>query len=92
MTREDIAKSLKPITWREDKYEHNEVYLVATLDRRYAIISGMLGRKLTITIRMINCSKPDPAITYKDVTMDEAKMIARYWQVEEACRHFNLDE
>ena len=92
MTRTDIAISLKLITWREDKYEPNEVYLIGVFGRRYAIISGMLGRKLTITINMRYCTEPDPPITYKDVTMDEAKMIARYWQVEEACRHFDIDE
>ena len=92
MTREDIAKSLKPIVWHDDSYKHNEVVLMGSFDRKYAIISGLLGRKMEVTICTVTTSKAYPRITYKNVTMDEAKMIARYWQVEEACRHFNLDE
>lgn len=92
MTREDIAKSLKPIKWRDDTYKPNEVFLIAVFDRRYATIYGVPGRNMTITIYARYYNMPDPPVTYKGVTMDEAKMIARYWQIEEEYRRLQIEE
>lgn len=92
MTREDIASSLKPIEWRDDTYKPKEVFFIAFFDRRYAAIYGVPWGKLTITIYARYYNMPDPPITYKNVTMAEAKMIARYWQIEEEYRRLNLEE
>ena len=92
MTQEEIAKTLKPIKWQEDAYKPNEVYFMGCFGRRFAVISGTVRGKITLTINPRYNYMPDPPTIYKDVTIEEAMQIARHWQVEDEYKRLSIED
>lgn len=91
MTREEIARSLKPIQW---EYVPNFCIYVATLD--------VIGVRLRIERESGNLNGPylmaktwrDRIVTFSGPfdTLDEAMGAARDILLDEACKLFEIDE
>mgnify|MGYP006961882310 CR=1 FL=1 len=94
MTREDIARSLKPIQWT---YRHEF--------SRYAATFGVGDRSLRLKISPVLGAHPESYLTifrneeligegYKKIhkNLDEAMKEARSYLIKEVCDLFDLEE
>lgn len=90
MTRTDIAISLKPLNWMEYELDNGDPVLSADYDGYTAYIEGENDGAVTLTI--ICMDEPIPDDKYTNLTMQEAKDIARLHQVDSFCEYFNLDD
>ena len=92
MTREDIATSLKPLIWDlYGDYEGNSI-IAAWVLSQIIYIRKQKGGSVTLVLGSdTGCSIiVDKSI--KDISMEEAKIVAREWQIELFCSCFQMND
>ena len=88
MTREEIAKSLKPLEW--DIWEGNKQRFANPTEAHEAMIMTRIDGHLLVKINKDGCMIPD---VYKAVdTMQEAMDLVREWQVDRFCSYFKVND
>lgn len=91
MTREEIAKSLKPLEWiRGEDYYGNQI-ISAELLTKTAYIKEQDGGHVTLLFGRDNGNKIDVIKSYGGIPMSVAKVLAREWQVSEMCNYFEMN-
>lgn len=88
MTREEIAKSLKPLEW--DIWEGNKYRFAQPTEAHEAMIMTRDDGYLLVTI---NRHGRMPSEAGKVVgTMQEAMDFVREWQIERFCTYFQMND
>ena len=92
MTREEIAKSLKPLEWicGED-YSGNQI-IYAELLKKTAYIKDYGNGIVTLMFGHDNGSRIEVIKTYGGISMAVAKVVAREWQISEMCTYFQMND
>lgn len=88
MTREEIAKSLKPLEW--DIWEGNKYRFAQPTEAHEAMIMTMDDGGLLVRISNHGCMTSE-ASTEVD-TMQEAMDFVREWQVDRFCSYFKTND
>nr|DAS21067.1 MAG TPA: hypothetical protein [Caudoviricetes sp.] len=88
MTREEIAKSLKPIAW--DIWEGNKYRFAQPTEVHEAMIMTRDDGCLIVKINRHGRITPE---VYKAVnTMQEAEDIVREWLIDHICSYFQMND
>lgn len=86
MTREEIAKSLKPIEW--DIWEKNRIRFAKLIESYEARIRTKIDGNLLIQIHKSGSNRTEVS---KEVnTMQEATDLVREWQISRFCTYFEM--
>lgn len=88
MTREEIAKSLKPLEW--DVWDGNKYRFAQPTEAHEAMIMTKDDGCLLVNISKRGCIDP-VALTTMD-TMQEAMDFVREWQIRRYCSYFQMNE
>lgn len=88
MTREEIAKSLKPLEW--DIWEGNKYRFAQPTEAHEAMIMTKDDGRLLVTINR-HGRMPSEAGTVVDA-MQEAMDFVREWQISRFCSYFQIND
>lgn len=87
MTREEIAKSLKPLVW--DILEGNKYRFSKPTEAHEAMIMTMDDGRLLVKINKRGCIDADASTMM--YTMQGAMDFVREWQIERFCSYFQMN-
>lgn len=88
MTREEIAKSLKPLAW--DVWDGNKCRFANPTEAHEAMIMTKDDGRLLVKINRRGCIAA--AAETVACTMQEAMGFVREWQVDRFCSYFQVND
>ena len=88
MTREEIAKSLKPLEW--DIWEGNKYRFAQPTEAHEAMIMTKDDGRLFVSVNRYGRMNAEASTTVD--TMQEAMDFVREWQVDRYCSYFQMND